>query len=214
MACETINITSRIKISISKEELALLPPVHYEDGATIVDSADALPEAIDTLRSASIIGFDTETRPSFRKGVSHKVSLLQLATPERCFLFRLKALGLPPELAAILEDESLLKVGVSLHDDFHQLSKLGIGEPKGFVDLQQYVKGFGIADNSLSRIHGIIFGERIAKGQRLTNWEAPELTEAQINYAALDAIACIRIYRHLQAGLFKPEESAYIKTAD
>lgn len=211
MACERLNTYYPLTISISKQQLASLPAAVYDSGAIIIDSPDAIPAAIEELKKAPVIGFDTETRPSFRKGVSHKVSLLQLASPERCFLFRLKTIGLSPALAALLEDESRLKVGVSLRDDFHQLAQLGLKEPRGFIDLQKYVKEFGIADNSLSRIHAILFGQRIAKGQRLTNWEAQELTEAQVNYAAYDAIACIRIYRHLQSGLFLPETSAYIK---
>lgn len=199
-----------ITLSISKEALSGLPQAQYRDGAVVVDSAEQVEEAIRELREAEILGFDTETRPSFRRGVSHDVSLLQLATPSRCFLFRLHKIGLPASLVSLLEDESLLKVGVSLRDDFHQLNKRGLKRPSGFIDLQKMVKDFGIADNSLARIYGILFGERISKGQRLTNWEAEHLSESQINYAAFDAIACIRIYTLLNQGLFIPENSPYL----
>lgn len=196
-------------VTISKEELAELPLVQYTSGATVIDDAEKVPEAVAHLAAARIVGFDTETRPSFRKGKSFNVSLLQLASPERCFLFRLNILGLHPLLVQLLEDPNLLKVGVSLRDDFHSLSRIGTLDPQGFVDLQQFVKRFEIADNSLSRIYGILFGERISKNQRLTNWEAEKLTTAQINYAAFDAISCIRIYDYISAGHFDPTQSRY-----
>lgn len=207
----TLPILKNKKISITKEELGSLPTAHYTQGAIVIDSSDGLEEAVEHLYGASIIGFDTETRPSFRKGQSHSVSLLQLASPERCYLFRLKTLGMPPLLKGLLENPDKVKVGVSIRDDFHSLSKICDLNPAGFVDLQQYVKLFGIADNSLSRIYAVLFGERISKGQRLTNWEAEHLTPAQINYAAFDAISCIRIYDYLKAGKFNPSDSKYIK---
>jgi ribonuclease D len=111
----------------------------------------------------------------------------------------------------LLEDEHLLKVGLSIKDDFMNLNKLKELHPEGFVDLQSYVKQFGIADNSLQRIYGILFGERISKGQRLTNWEAEQLSEAQMQYAALDALACIKIYDYLSAGNFNPNTSEYLR---
>lgn len=207
----TATVLKNKMVSISKEELAGLPTAHYTDGAIVIDSDSGLEEAVSHLAQARIIGFDTETRPSFRKGQSHSVSLLQLATPDRCYLFRLKTLGLQPMLREILENPGLLKVGLSLRDDFHALGRICDFNPDGFLDLQQYVKKFGIADNSLSRIYGILFGRRISKGQRLSNWEAEKLTPAQINYAAFDAISCIQIYDYLSSGQFNPLASNYLK---
>lgn len=196
-------------LSITKDELTELPMVQYSAGATIIDSKIHLDSAVEHLAKARIIGFDTETRPSFRKGQSFKVSLLQLASPDRCFLFRLNKIGLHPSLKQLLENPNQLKVGVSLKDDFNSLHKISSLTPAGFIDLQQYVKQFGILDNSLSRIYAILFGQRISKNQRLTNWEADRLTQAQINYAAFDAISCIRIYDFLESGCFAPENSPY-----
>lgn len=210
----TLPIFKNKTISITKEELGSLPTAHYTQGAIVIDSLEGLEEAVEYLNRARIIGFDTETRPSFRKGQSHSVSLLQLASPERCYLFRLKTLGMPTSLKELLENPDKVKVGVSIRDDFHSLSKICDLNPAGFVDLQQYVKLFGIADNSLSRIYAVLFGERISKGQRLTNWEAEHLTPAQINYAAFDAISCIRIYDYLKAGKFNPSDSKYIKETE
>lgn len=200
-----------MRVSITKEELAALPAAHYTEGAVVIDSEKELTEAVDHLRHARIVGFDTETRPTFRRGQSNHVSLLQLASPDAAYLFRLNTLGLHPELVNLLEDPDVLKVGLSLRDDFLSLSRIGKVEPQGFVDLQQDVKDYKIQDNSLSRIYGILFGERIPKGQRLTNWEAPNLTEAQINYAAFDAISCIRIYDYIHSGAFNPDASPYMR---
>lgn len=197
-------------ISIDKHELADLPCAGFRGSAVVIERDAQVKEAIDELEASRIIGFDTETKPSFRKGVTHFVSLLQLATPNRCFLFRLNKIGLDDRLVRLLENPDLLKVGLSIHDDFHNLSKIRPINPDGFVDLQHYVKEFHIADNSLARIHAILFGERISKGQRLTNWEAATLTTTQINYASLDAVACIRIYDYLKSGKFNPLESKYL----
>lgn len=197
-------------VSISKEKLCMLPPAEYKGRIVLVDDASKLTSAIEDLNSASIIGFDTETRPSFRKGQSFNVALIQLATPDCCYLFRTNSIGYPQELLKLLENKDILKIGLSIHDDFHNLRRVTEFQPDGFIDLQTYVKDFRIADNSLSRVYGILFGQRISKGQRLTNWEASELTEPQQNYAALDAYACIRIYEFLKEGKFDPYKSKYL----
>ena len=196
-------------VSISKAALALLPAAEYHGTIHVVDSIEKIEPAVEALRKADIIGFDTETRPSFKKGQCFQVALLQLSTRTDCFLFRLNMIGLPEGVKEILEDETKLKIGVSLHDDFHNLHRIYTIEPKGFIDLQPYVKQFQIADNSLSRIYGILFGRRISKGQRLTNWEAKTLTPGQQHYAAFDALSCIEIYDALSSGVFQPETSPY-----
>lgn len=198
-----------ISLSISKADLAKLPAADYFGDIHVIDTIEKIEDAVAKLRDSDLIGFDTETRPSFKKGQSYQVALLQLSTRTECFLFRLNKIGLPQSVKDILEDESLTKIGVSLHDDFHNLNKIYSLTPGGFIDLQPYVKQFGILDNSLSRIYGILFGHRISKGQRLTNWEADHLTHAQQGYAAFDALSCIQIYEYLENGRFNPEESIY-----
>lgn len=199
-------------ISISKEELSTLPAATYEGQIVLVDTLEAAKEAAEMLCRESEIGFDTETKPSFKRGQSNHVSLLQLSTHEKCYLFRLNHIGLTPEVKAILESKKILKIGLSIHDDFHNLNKICANlKPAGFIDLQQFVKDYKIIDNSLARIYGIIFNQRISKGQRLTNWEAEELTPHQQAYAALDALACISIYDHLKAGKFDPTKSPHLK---
>ena len=153
-----------------------------------------------------MVGFDTETRPAFKKGQKHKVALMQISTVDRCYLFRLNKIGMSEELKAFLENPDVLKIGLSVHDDFTVLRRSSELDPKGFVDLQDMVKNFEITDISLQKIYAIIFGERISKSQRLTNWEADSLSEAQQAYAALDAWACLKIYNYLNAGKFVPAQ--------
>lgn len=196
-------------ITISKEQLGKLPSAHFNGKIKLIDKPEDVAEAVRALRKAPLIGFDTETRPSFHKGQLHSVALLQLSTENCCYLFRINILGLQSELKSILEDENVKKIGLSTHDDFHNLNRVEPIEPSGFIELQDYVAQFHIKDRSLSKIYGILFKERISKGQRLTNWEAPELSEYQQSYAALDAYACLRIYDYLMSGQFIPEESPY-----
>lgn len=197
-------------VTISKDKLATLPAAEYPGKIIVIDSEDKLDEAIADLMKSPVIGFDTETRPSFRKGQQYEVSLIQLSTPESCYLFRTNKIGYPQRLIELLENPDKKKIGLSIHDDFHNLRRVTEIEPRGFVDLQQYVKAFKIADNSLSRVFGILFGERISKGQRLSNWEAEELSDLQQAYAALDAYACIKIYNYLESGCFNPSNSEYL----
>lgn len=199
----------RYIISIDKETLSELPLLSYTGAITLVDSAAVAHSAIRALRKESVVGFDTETRPSFRKGRLHKVALMQISTAERCFLFRLNKIGICAELKSFLEDAAIKKIGLSIHDDFSMLRRSCEMNPEGFIDLQEMVKRYEITDISLQKIYAIIFGEKISKSQRLTNWEADTLSEAQQTYAALDAWACLKIYNHLISGEFDYLHSPY-----
>ncbi len=196
-------------LSISKDELAHLPQAHYEGNIIVVDKPEEVEVAISALRHYKVIGFDTETKPSFKRGQSNNVALMQISAGDTCYLFRLNTLGFIIPLRELLEDEHITKIGASVHDDFLNLRKLAQFTPAGFIDVQQYVKQFHIVDNSLSRIYGIIFGQRISKNQRLSNWESPSLTNSQQAYASLDAYACTRIYEELSIGKFEPTTSVY-----
>lgn len=183
--------------TISKEELSELDAEEFKGRIVLVQTAATALKAIRFLMEQPIVGFDTETRPSFKKGQIYKVALIQLSTPDTCFLIRLNHLGIFPELKEFLESDSVKKIGLSTKDDFNALNRLSPIEPRGFVELQQLVKTCGIGEASLTKIYALLFGKRISKGQRLTNWEAVELTDAQQRYAALDAWACLRIYNHI-----------------
>jgi len=188
-----------------------MPVVAFEGGITVVDTPELSRVALRELTRARVVGFDTETRPSFHKGRLHKVALMQLSTDDHCFLFRLNKLGISEGMRRFLEDPEIIKIGLSVHDDFSVMRRLNEDlDPQGFVDLQDYVKYFHIHDISLQKIYAIIFGGKISKNQRLTNWEAETLTPQQQVYAATDAWACLEIYRYLRSASFNPDESPYI----
>lgn len=185
--------------NISKEELATYPQEVFPGRIIVIQSEAEAQKACDFLQHHDVIGFDTETRPAFRKGVSHKIALMQLSTEDTCFLFRLNIIGMPDCLANLLTNPNVQKIGLSLKDDFSAIRKRTILEPANFTDLQSFVKKYGIEDIGLQRIYGILFGKRISKGQRLSNWETDVLSDAQKMYASLDAWACLRIYKYLLA---------------
>ena len=181
-----------------KKSISDLPRVTFPGKIVVVLTESEARKAVDFLLSADILGIDSETRPVFKKGQHHKVALLQVSTKDVCFLFRLNLIGMPSCIIRLLEDTTILKVGLSLHDDFmmlHQRRDFKIGR---FIDLQNMVSEFGIEDLSLQKLYANLFHERITKRQQLSNWEAPILTEQQKIYAATDAWTCIQIYERLQ----------------
>ncbi len=185
--------------SITKDEIATMPLEEFAGRIIVIQNEKDTEKAVAYLSTFPVVGFDTETRPSFRKGQSHKVALMQISADEECFLFRLNYIGIPPCLQQFLADGNIRKIGLSLKDDFGALRKRIEIEPGGFLDLQTYVGQFGIEDASLQKIYAILFGRKISKGQRLTNWEADVLSDAQKKYASLDAWACLKIYNILKA---------------
>ena len=199
-------------ISISKENLAQLPLVTFDGRITVVDTPAVARQAVRALSKCPVVGFDTETRPSFRKGCVHPVALMQISTGEHCFLFRLNKTGVTQPIKEFLENAEITKIGLSLHDDFHALDRTTPITPRGFIDLQQMVRQFDIADISLQKIYAILFGGRISKAQRLTNWEADTLSPAQQTYAAIDAWACLKIYEYLKCGAFDHTKCPYQTT--
>jgi ribonuclease D len=185
------------KVNIDKEELAELPLIQFEGRIKLVETREDYLTAINYLTHQNLLGFDTETKPAFKKGEYNEVALLQLSTEDHAFLFRLNKIGLGNALKAILENPEIIKVGVAIRDDIKSLQKLNNFKPAGFLELQDHVKEFGIQDFSLKKISAIVLGSRISKAQRVTNWEAPLLTEAQLIYAATDAWVAHRIYKSL-----------------
>ena len=183
---------------IEKSLISTLPPCDITGEIIVIDRLEDVATAVDDLKQCTLIGFDTETRPSFRRGESNTISLLQLATDKRAYLFRLKKIGPNQLLKDLLESEEHMKVGLSVHDDFHSLNRWMPCRPKNFIELQKYVKAFGIEEMSLQKIYAIVFNKKISKRQQLSNWEAEELTPAQQQYAAIDAWACRDIYYKLK----------------
>jgi ribonuclease D len=183
--------------SILPELITELPLIQFNGKIIVVDNVKSMPGAIKFLNNHSMIGFDTESKPSFRKGQINKVSLLQLAYYDTCFIFRLNKIGFGDDLIHLLNNSLIKKIGLSLKDDFRELSKLSHFQPSGFIELQKYVENFNITDKSLKKLVALILGHRISKSQQTSNWESENLTEAQIIYAATDAWACLEIYKRL-----------------
>lgn len=188
----------RIKNTISKAEIAQMPKVQFEGRIFVVYTEADADKAVEYLKTCRMVGVDTETRPSFRRGTTHKVALLQIASADTCFLFRLNRIGMPESLQEFLAGDTL-KIGLSLKDDFMMLRKRKDvhAEEGNWIELQDYVGRFGIDDRSLQKIYANLFGQKISKSQRLSNWEAETLTESQMKYAATDAWACVEIYNCL-----------------
>ena len=183
--------------SITKEEIALLPVEEFKGQVITINTKKDATLAVEYLSQYPQVGFDTETRPSFKKGQRFKIALMQVSTEEVCFLFRLNRIGVPKVLEEFLANTSILKIGLSLRDDFGAIKKRTNIEPANFLDLQNFVKQFEIEDASLQKIYAILFKRKISKGQRLTKWEADVLSDSQMKYAALDAWACLKIYNML-----------------
>jgi len=186
--------------TITKEQIASLPLAEFTGRIIVIETEEDVDKAIQYLSLFPEVGFDTETRPSFKKGKLYTVALMQVATEEVCFLFRLNKIGIPSALQSFLLNETILKIGLSLRDDFGAMRKRIEIDPVNFIDLQSLVKEYGIEEASLQKIYAILFDKKISKGQRLTNWEAKTLSESQQKYAALDAWACLKIYNHLKKG--------------
>ena len=182
---------------IDKASVGLLKKVFFPGKIFVIYSPSEAEKAVDYLLSQPILGLDTETRPSFEKGKHYKCALLQVATNSKCFLFRLNHIGMCPAVARLLSDKTVTKVGLAWNNDLLSLHELGHFEAGTFVDLQTVVREIGIEDQSLVKIYANLFGERISKADRLSNWERDILKDTQKTYAAIDAWACVRIYEEV-----------------
>ncbi len=209
------NELYRVKIIDKFEKRAIpdLPVERFEGRIIVIQGIGEAQRAVDYLLNCPCVGIDTETRPNFRPGPMHPVALLQVSTPDICFLFRLNQIGLPACLIRLFTDEHVQKIGLSLQDDWLQLRKRKEFQPVNYVELQNYVKPLGIVDMSLQKLYANIFGKKISKNQRLTNWEADVLTEAQKVYAATDAWACLRLHSEITEMLIS-RDYKLIRTLD
>lgn len=185
------------KISISSEELNLLPLKTFEGKVNVITDPEKLAKVKLEIEKHEIVGFDTETRPSFKRGQVYKVALLQLAVPNKVFLIRLHQTGLTQEIISIFENPSIIKAGVAIHDDIKSLQKINHFTPESFVELATLARTCGLQVESVKKLAGLLLGIRISKSAQTSNWEAPTLTEKQVDYAATDAWVCLEIYSKL-----------------
>ncbi|MGC1392299.1 MAG: 3'-5' exonuclease [Bacteroidales bacterium] len=188
------------KENITVEELAEHDLSWFKGEIVLIDNLKTFYEVFPRLQGSNLLGFDTETRPTFKKGRKNEVSLIQLSTGELACLFRINRIGIPDELADLLSDPSVIKAGVAVHDDIKFLKGIRKFVPEGFIDLQDFVKDYGIQSSGLKKLAAIVLGFRISKRQQVTDWEAKQLSEAQQIYAATDAWVCHQIYKKLING--------------
>lgn len=186
--------------NITVEEIAKYELSWFKGEIVLVDNLKTFYEVFPRLLGSSLLGFDTETKPTFRKGRKNTVSLIQLSTSDLACLFRINHIGFPDELISLLADASVIKAGVAVHDDIRFLKSVKKFSPGGFVDLQSFVKDYGIESSGLKKLAAIVLGFRISKRQQVTDWESGQLTEAQQIYAATDAWVCYQIYKKLVNG--------------
>lgn len=212
----------QVLLTINNELTSTLPALTFKGEIIVVDREELVSQACADLASHTLIGFDTETRPSFKAGVTYKVSLLQLSTPSHCYLFRLNKIALSSPIVEILESEEIVKLGADVAGDIRSLNQLHKINERGFYDLQNTIWEWGIGEKSLRKMSALTLGQRISKAQRLSNWEAVSLTPQQQSYAATDAWACIEIYNKLltmkrltneQIALIKAEQAQRLAEA-
>src|SRR6056297_2498120 len=183
--------------TITEEEMNRLPRKEFDGEIFLIDTLDKLDKAMPLLEGDTLLGFDTETRPSFKKGKNYEVSLLQLANADQAFLFRLNYIGIPEPLKHVMEDPAVLKIGLALRDDIAGLKRIAPFEPAGFIDLQDLANEHSVPHNGLKKLAAKFLKYRISKSRskRLSNWEADKLGPKQVRYAATDAWVCYELYK-------------------
>jgi ribonuclease D len=190
------------KTTITVEELNQLPLRAFNGKVSLVTEPSKLSSVVREIEKHDVVGFDTETRPSFKRGQYYKVALLQLAIPNKVFLIRMHQTGLPHEIVSIFENTEIIKAGVAIHDDIKALQKISKFQPISFIELSTMAKASGLQVESVKKLAGLLLGFRISKSAQTSNWEAPTLTEKQLEYAATDAWVCLEIYQHLKRNYF------------
>lgn len=190
-----------MKLTITKEEINDLPLISFPGKIKLITNEEQSLKAIEELSNATVLGFDTECRPSFKKGEYYNVSLLQLSTESTAYLFRLNKITLRDEIRGLLANPSIKKVGVAISNDIKELQVLSHFEPGGFVEIADLAKELKIVKLGLRSLAGILLGKRLSKKAQVSNWAAPRLTDMQIDYAATDAWISLEIYKSLSEHL-------------
>lgn len=185
------------KSNISKEEINQLGLYEYDGHIHLIEDPAHLEGVFAQINQHAFVGFDTETKPTFVSGDRNKVALIQIAIPDKVFLFRINKTGLTDEMIAFLENDQIKKIGVAIHNDARELQQLANFKPKGFLELPDVTEKIGIQARGLRGLAALILNQRISKGSKITNWEAPMLTEKQCLYAATDAWVCLQMYQKL-----------------
>ncbi len=182
---------------ITKQEINELPLFKYEGKTVIASNEQQIDKAIFEIEKHDLVGFDTETKPTFKKGQFHHVALIQIAIPDVVYLLRIHKVGVPKSLANFLSNEHIAKIGIALEDDVIALNKKRRFKPSGFIDLNKIAPTLGIENIGARNLSALLLSSRISKNQQVSNWENDILSDSQIKYAATDAWICLEIYNKL-----------------
>ncbi|BDC98140.1 3'-5' exonuclease [Persicobacter psychrovividus] len=183
---------------ISKEEVNELPLTKYEGEIELITDSESLDEALKEIEEYSVIGFDTETKPTFRRGAKNHIALIQIATEEKVYLIRVQETGVTPALEDLLSNPDIHKIGIALTDDIRGMKEIADILPQGYIDLATEVKAMGWKVTGARNLSAIFLKIRISKNQQTSNWEKSEYSPQQIDYAATDAWICLEIYKKIQ----------------
>lgn len=189
-----MNFPSELRRRVTREEINDLPIRRYEGVVQVIARSDEIASALDSILGESVVGFDTETRPSFRVGESHPPALAQIATERAVYLFQVRDRNVAAAVARILGEAHIVKAGIGLADDLKALKKMIEFAEKSIVDLGEVAKRHGLEQSGVRNLVGLFLGFRIPKGTKTSNWSRPQLTGQQITYAATDAWACRELY--------------------
>ncbi len=184
--------------NITNEDIRKLPLLAFNGPIHVVESEDQLDNAIETLHDEEILGFDTEKKPTFKKGEYNPTAMIQLSSNNEAFLFRLNKIGYPRPLFDLMGNPEVTKLGISIDDDIKELEKLSRFNPSGFMDINNIARDIGVKHIGVKKLAAIFLKQRISKGQQTSNWEIEELTHGQKKYAATDAWICLRIYNEIK----------------
>jgi ribonuclease D len=195
----TASGNATLKTTITQEELNLLPLRAYAGKVHVVTDPKHFPKLAAEIVKHKVVGFDTETRPSFKKGQSYKLALLQLATPSSVYLIRTHHTGLDRHIISVFENPNVIKAGVAIRDDIKALQTIAAFTPQSFVELANLSRQVGLQVESVKKLAALVLGFRISKSAQTSNWEAPTLTEKQIEYAATDAWVCLELYERMKS---------------
>ena len=183
---------------INKQEVQELDIIRFQGEIKVIDSQEDLKDVLSELSQAEVLGFDTETKPSFRKGEYHAPAIIQLATLDTAYLIRVQKTGFTNDLKQFFEASSVKKIGISIRDDLKDLQKVRSYTPGGFIDMNTVAQRFQISQIGVRSLTAIFLNKRVSKGQQTSNWENEELTDSQKRYAATDAWICLKMYSTLQ----------------
>lgn len=184
--------------NISNEEINELPLLQFKGKIILVSDIEKQNEIAGELLKEKLLGFDTETKPAFKKGEKNPVALVQISSIRKSYIFRVSKSGISDNLIKLFEDKKILKFGVAIQDDLNDLKRMRNFSPKSFFGMEKVVKSIGIESNGLKKLVAIILKHKISKSSQVSNWEAAELTEKQITYAATDAWVCLKMYLKIQ----------------